>query len=64
MDDNNISQDFLNNIIGLADPRVRNAILGFVNNLSVLLAVMNQDIENLMEAAWPPRVTHSVAIAM
>ena len=60
MDDNNIYQDFINNVLGVANTQVRNEILGFLNNFSAFMAVMDKDIEsffkgiNSSNSARPP----------
>ena len=45
MDDNNIFQEFVNNVLEVATTRVCNEIIGFANNFSAFLAVTDQEID-------------------
>ena len=49
MDENNIFQDFENNVLGVVTPQVCNEILGFANKFSALLEVTDQEIDSFLK---------------
>ena len=42
MDDNNFFRDVMNNVLGVATTLTFNEILGFANNFSALMSVIDQ----------------------
>ena len=52
MDENNIFRDFVNNVLGVANPRVCNEILIFTNNFSAFLSVTDQEIDSFLKEMY------------
>ena len=46
MYNNNIFQDFVNNVLVVGTPQVHNETLGFVKNFSEFLEVRDKDIDS------------------
>ena len=49
MYNNNIFQDFVNNVLVVGTPQVHNETLGFVKNFSESLEVRDKDIDSLLK---------------